>query len=107
MTSHSDLTQRIAMSSAEAATGYATAAMAAYVDFASQVMGYWANACDTMMGKAEPRSWYRHPDSPERTRPLGFSAFAWMPMAAPSFPGQSPASANSVAPMLDPFSLWL
>lgn len=106
MASNTDSTQRIARSSAAAATGYATAAMAAYVDMTRQVMGYWANTIDTMTGKPEPRSWYRHPDSPERSRPFGTSGNPWMPMAG-QFNFASPVGMNPYAAMFNPFSLWM
>lgn len=106
MTSQTDLTQRIATSSAEAAAGYATAAVAAYVDFTSQVVGYWANAMDSMMGKAEPRSWYRHPDSLERSPPLAMTGFAWMPFV-PNFAAPGASGANVLAANFNPFNLWM
>ncbi len=107
MTSQTDLTQRFAMSSAEAAAGYATAAVAAYVDLTSQVMGFWANAFDSMLGNAEPRSWYRHPDASERSQAFGTIGLSWVPMIAPNFASPSRAGAAGYTPMFDPFSLWM
>lgn len=110
MTSQIDLTQRIAKSSFEAATGYATAAMAAYFDFSNQIMAFWANTFESMQDKPEPRSWYRHPDAPSRTQPYGtMGLFGWMPMNAQNFAGLGHTGVPSGvgAPMLDPFSLWV
>lgn len=107
MTSQTDLTQRMAMSSAEAAAGYAKAAVAAYVDFTSQVMGFWANTFDSMMGTAQPRSWYRHPDAPGRSQPVGTSGAAWMPMMAPGFAGAGFGNVGAAGAILNPFSLWM
>lgn len=109
MTSSTVLTQRMATSSAEAAAGYATAAVAAYVDWTNQVMGFWANTLDSMMGAAQPRSWYRHPDNSARTRPFGPMGFAFTPTTPPYFGAGAPARnpGNAAATMLNPFGLWL
>jgi len=105
MTNQFDLTQRIATSSVEAATGYASAAMAAYVDFTGHVMGFWANTFDAMVARPEPRSWYRHPDEPGRSQPPGFMGFGWMSAFAPQ--STNPSRSGAYAPVFDPFSLWL
>lgn len=109
-----DLTQRIAKSSAEAAAGYATAAMAAYVDFSGQVMAFWANTIQSMVPEPESRSWYRHPDAPGRSRSYGNGAygngamglFGFTPMNTASFAMPGRAGAGIANPMLDPFSFW-
>lgn len=116
MRTFEDAAARITRSSANAATGYATAAFAAYADFASQAFGLWAQTLDAMVPKPEPRSWYRHPDKPQ----LGNSAanpFAWMTYAgqpAPAFAqfwGQAwakPALPGMAGqPTFNPFEIWL
>jgi hypothetical protein len=75
---------RFYKSCAEAAFGYATAANAAYAQMAQQSMEYWRSAVEAALPlepDAEPRSWYRHPDSPRATSFAGMPmlpAFAWM-----------------------------
>lgn len=119
----SDATMRIARSSAEAASGYATAAFAAYADMASQTMSFWAQTIDSMMPKAEPepRSWYRPPGDAPRApaRRAAPSAPVWPgPNAAmPGFAGfnmfgQGGGSAGPFGPSMfgpghrSPMDLW-
>lgn len=119
--SFQDTNARIARSSAEAVTGYANAAVAAYADFASQALGLWAQTIDAMLPKPEPRSWYRHPD--QRQAPtLSAQPFAWMGL--PAQPAQAwsqiygqfwqhalgkPAVPSAVGYAVDfnPFTLWM
>lgn len=98
-----DTTTRIASSSADAAAGYATAAVAAYVDLAGQMLGCWASAVDTMMGKSsEPKSWYRHPDRGASAGASQLGTWPWMAAwgSNTGFPGTNAAAFN-------PVSLWL
>lgn len=109
-----DLTQRIAKSSTEAAAGYATAAMAAYVDFSGQVMAFWANTIQSMVPEPEPRSWYRHPDAPGRSQSYGNGAYAngamglfgFTPMNTANFAMPGGAGAGIANSLLDPFNFW-
>lgn len=97
-----DASTRIATSTANAATGYATAAVAAYVDLASQMFGCWANAVDTMMGTAtEPKSWYRHPDQNRGFTPA--LAWPWTGWTAAALPGSNGGAFN---PMAMWFKAW-
>lgn len=105
MSSQDLLRQRIANSSADAVAGYATAAVAAYVDLAGKMLGMWAGAVDTMLGSAQPKSWYRHPDHPARaTSPtLGLASFKpWGMSAATPFATSVPG----LAPV-NPVVFWL
>lgn len=114
-----DATQRIAKSSAEAASGYATAAFVAYAEMASQTMNFWAKTIEASLPKKEPepRSWYRRPaDIPappaRRSQPsymaasypapsfMGPTYFGWPMLAAPA-----PAATMFGAAGLNPFNL--
>ena len=117
----SDATMRIARSSSEAATGYASAAFAAYADMASQTMNFWAKTIDSMIPKPEPepRSWYRPPSDAARApeRRAAFPAWPMMPPAMPGFAGfnmfgPSAGAANPFAPSMfgpghrSPMDMW-
>lgn len=112
----SDATVRIARSSAEAASGYATAAFAAYADLAAQTMNFWAQAFDAMVPKPEPepRSWYRRPadvaaPEPRRSAAPTFPAWPMLPMTMPGFgafgPGTNPFASTTRSPM-DMWQTW-
>lgn len=110
MSRQNDLSQRIAASSVEAATGYATAAVAAYVDLTGQMLGMWAQAVDTMMGgAAQPKSWYRHPDQPRAGAAAPFNPFAFAPWTlAAAGSGQSFGSTGAASlPAFNPFAVWM
>ena len=97
MSSPRDYGHRIATSSAEAASGYANAAVAAYVDFAGQMLGAWAQTVDTMMGgKEPPKSWYRHPEREQQLSFFGAPAWTWW---AQPFAG-------GAAGQFNPFLAW-
>jgi hypothetical protein len=57
-----NMSTRCLSASNAAFAGYANAAVAAYAEFAMQALGAWAQAFEAMTPKAEPTSWYRHPD---------------------------------------------
>ena len=96
--------QQFAKSSTDAVTGYASAAFAAYADFAGQALGYWAQAVDTMMPSQRETSWYRHPDK----RAGGQLSFTW---PTPSHPALSvfgfPAAGVMPQTLFNPFALWM
>lgn len=83
-----ELNRRLARNSADAASDYATAAVAAYAHMAQQTMNFWLDALHPRRPEPQPRSWYRPPaDVARRTAPLGSVAsaqtpFAWMGLAA-------------------------
>ncbi len=108
MFSQGHFSQRIAASSADAAAGYTTAAVAAYVDVASQMLGMWATALDTMMRPAQPKSWYRHPDQHLTGAASMFNPFSFAPWALRAAGSTQPFN-RSVAsmPAFDPVSFWM
>lgn len=120
---HVDYSSRIARSTAEAASGYATAAFAAYADMARWSISFWSNAMNSMVPKPEePRSWYRDPrhNNPMQLS-LGFAQpfnpWASNPWASnawsASFPfywpnmGSAPAAFPAANFMMNPVMVWM
>jgi hypothetical protein len=106
MSSQGDHGWRIAASSSEAAAGYATATVAAYVDFAGQMLGFWAQAMDNMIGAPTPKSWYRHPDDGKRASPA-FNPLAMLPWAHGSTQSFPMFQAAGPIPMFNPVAFWM
>lgn len=119
-----DAAQRIAQLSSVAASNYASAAMAAYADFAMQGMKMWMRSIEALQPKPEPRSWYRPMNSRvAEQRPsqasdapfaMAFAAFAWPQAfaieAARRTGSGSVARTQITAPALPgvttPFDIW-
>ncbi|MGD9785050.1 MAG: hypothetical protein AB7E80_08955 [Hyphomicrobiaceae bacterium] len=102
---HADYTLRIARSTAEAASGYANAAFAAYAGFARQSIDFWSDTLEAMVPKAEePRSWYREPRQHVSTQVfnpwVAFSESFWPGMRNGQFAAMPAATFN-------PFMAWM
>lgn len=98
-----DASMKIARLSTEAARNYASAAFAAYADFAAQSMTMWAQAVDTMLPKPqpEPRSWYRPPVQESSVPTPG--PFGWpVPRREAPFAMRT----GAMMPTVSPFEFW-
>lgn len=63
-----DMQTRLSKSCSDAAVGYATAATEAYAEMTTKTLEFWAEQIRSLVPEEEekPRSWYRHPDGPQR-----------------------------------------
>lgn len=119
---------RFTKSCTDAATGYATAGIAAYGVMAAQALDFWAQMLSAMAPPPEPpapRSWYREPapltstTSPRRAQRRAAALPALMPLTPVSAVGSPiPAwgifnpwdgrtAANAVPTPMSLFSAWL
>jgi len=100
---------RLSKSCSDAAVGYATAATAAYAAMTTQTLEFWAEQIRSLAPEKEeePRSWYRHPDVPQR-KPRKTPPQAAMPlMPNPWSPASNLASMMTTSPPAALFSSWL
>lgn len=98
--------ERFAQSCTDAAVGYMTAGGAAWLEATRRSFELWSSAVSAWTPKPEPRSWYRHPDEPNRSAasvPALANPFAALPFAQTS-PFAAPAEwQRMLAPWMAPF----
>ena len=105
-----DMQTRLSKSCSDAAVGYATAATEAYAEMTTKKLWeFWAEQIRSLVPEEEeePRSWYRHPDGPQR-KPRKTAPQAAMPlMPNPWSPASNLANMMTSSPPAALFSSWL